>query len=386
MKRSDLYLRITTAVLFLAVASYIGVYIYNAVVNTYVTTVAISYVIEETFPAQGFIVRTESVITDGGDSVMPIVAEGEKVAAGQAVAVEYLNSAALQTASELRMLKMKIEKLEAPYGAAEDVRRESIIALSASIQSGDLSMLSELFLNIETYIFSDGSAPVEDLPALRARLEELESRTEGVRTIIAPYSGVFSQVVDGFEHIRPGDLSEISPDRLSELFGAQFMLNGAGKLATEFKWYYAAIMDFDDAIRLPVGRYITVQFSGGYNEGVEMLIESVGKREDGRCVVVFSSERIIHEIVSFRALNADVIFDMVSGIRVPKEAIHLDDDGSTFLYLQTGARAERVDVEILITSGDNYLVRDGVETGSPLRAGSTIIVRANDLYHGKIVA
>jgi len=386
MKRSDLFIRITTAVLFLAVASYIGVYIYNSAINTFVTADAISYIIEESYPAQGFIVRTETVIADDGDTVMPIVGDGEKVAKGQAIAVEYLSREAMETASEIQILRMRIEKLEAPAGAAESVRRESVMALSTAIHSGDLSMLDELILNIETYVFAKGYAQEEDLPTLRARLDALENNIRDVRTITAPVSGIYSHVVDGYEYIKPGDLSEISPTRLTEMFGAQSGVYKAGKLVTEFKWYYAAIMDFDAAIRLPLGQLITVQFSGIYNEGVQMLIESVGRREEGRSVVLFSSDRSIHEIASLRALSADIVFDMISGIRIPKEAIHLDDDGTTFVYLQTGARAERVNVEILFDSGDYYLVRDGAETGTPLRAGSTIIVKANNLYHGKVVA
>lgn len=103
------------------------------------------------------------------------------------------------------------------------------------------------------------------------------------------------------------------------------------------------------------------------------------------CVVLFSSDRGVHDIASLRGLRADVVFDVISGIRVPKEAIHIED-GVTYVFLQTGVRAERVRVEILLESGDSYLVRDGAASGTPLRAGSTIIVRANNLYHGKIVA
>jgi multidrug efflux pump subunit AcrA (membrane-fusion protein) len=90
-------------------------------------------------------------------------------------------------------------------------------------------------------------------------------------------------------------------------------------------------------------------------------------------------------VAPLRALRADIVLGEVSGIRVPKEAIHLDDDNNTFVFLQTSGRAERVDVEILKITGDSYLVRDGMETGSPLRVDSTIIVRANNLYHGKAV-
>ena len=116
-----------------------------------------------------------------------------------------------------------------------------------------------------------------------------------------------------------------------------------------------------------------------------MLVEDVGRRENNQSVVIFSSVVGIHDVAALRSLRADLVLGTTSGIRVPKEAIHLDDDGTTYLFLQSGARAERVNVEILHEAGDGYLIRDGAETGTPLRIGAIIIVRANDLFHGKIV-
>jgi len=385
MKRSDFFIRLTTGVLFIAVACYVGIKIYSSVMNTYVTTVAISYDFEETFSAQGYIIRSEIVITDGGDAVMPTVSDGVRVAAGRAVAVEYTNREALETASEIHELRMRISKLEASGEVVEDMRRNSVIALSAAVHRSDLSMLDELSLDIESYIFTSASETAAQLPALLARLEMLERSSTGVRTVYAPASGVFTHVIDGFEHIRPGDLTEISPEELTDMFSSPSVAHGAGRLVTDFRWYYAVIMDGEDAVRLPLGRPITVQFSGAYNESSQMLVESIGRREEGLCVVLFSSDRSVHDIVSLRGIRADIVFSVVSGIRVPKEAIRLDDDGTVFVYLQTGVRAERVDVEILHEAGDSYIVRDGAATGSPLRSGTTIIVRANGLFDGKIV-
>lgn len=386
MKRSDFFIRLTTAVLFLAVVSYIGVSIYNSAINTFITTPAIAYIVEDTFPASGYVVRTETVITDGGDAVIPIVGEGEKCAVGQAVATEYLSREAIEIAGQIHELRMRIAILEASTEIAESTRRESVMALSNAVHSGDLSVLDEMALSIETYIFTDGFALAEDLPSLRARLQDLESRSEGVRIIYAPVSGIYTQVVDGYEYIRPSDITGISPSKLNELFIARTRTYNAGKLVTEFTWYFAAIMDAEDAKRLIAGNRIAVQFSGAYNTEVEMRIESVSRREEGECLVVFSSDRGVHDIAALRTLRADVVYDVTSGIRVPREAIHLDDDGTIYIYLQTGVRVERVDVEILVESGDFYLVRDGAESGTPLRAGSTIIVKANNLYPGKIVA
>ena len=144
-------------------------------------------------------------------------------------------------------------------------------------------------------------------------------------------------------------------------------------------------MDTPDAARIPVGRRMTLHFSGAYHAEYDMFVEDVGRRENNQSVVIFSSVVGIHDVAALRSLRADLVLETINGIRIPREAIHLDDDGTTYLFLQSGARAERVNVDILREAGDGYLVRDGTETGSPLRIGATIIVRANNLYHGKVV-
>ena len=386
MKRSDFFIRLTTGVLFLAVACYIGVYLYNAFVNTYEITLAVRYSIEETLSAQGYIVRTEIVILEDG-AVLPTVAEGEKIAKGQAIAVEYLSVDALETTSEIRTLRMMIAQLESTRGHNDDAALDAIIELSTVVNNQDLRRLDEAALSIEASVFLIET----DLSLLQRRLEELEGRRVETRTINAQESGTFSHVVDGFEHIYPGMIYGLSPSDLNILFEFPYGTSGTGKIVTEFKWYYAAVMNHEDAARLSEGQRKNVQFYGAYNVEIEMLVERIGRRDDGYCVVLFSSDRGIHDIASFRALRADIVLDVVSGIRVPKEAIHLDDDGNTFVYLQTSGYAERVDVEILDPPGevgDSYLVRDGAESNppTPLRVDSIIIVKANDLYHGKVIS
>ena len=384
MKRSDFFIRLTTGVLFLAVACYIGVYLYNAFVNTYETIPAIRYSIEETLTAQGYIVRTESVLDDVGATVLPIVGEGEKVAAGQEIAVEYLSVDALEMASEMRALRLKIAQLESTRGNNDAASFGAVVELSSIVNSNDLRRLDEAVLNIEASVFGGET----DISILQSRLEELEGRSANTRIVIAQVSGTFSHVVDGFESITPDIIYTAMPTELSALFRYPDGVSGTGKLITEFKWYFAAIMDYEEASQLSTGQTKTVQFYGAFNAEIDMLVESIGRREDEVCVVLFSSDRGLHDIAPLRSLRADIVFGEVTGIRVPKEAIHLDDEGNTFIYLQTSGYAEEVAVEILKETGDSYLVRDGEETNppTPLRVDSIIIVRANNLYHGKVVS
>lgn len=389
MKRSDLFIRLMTGIIFLAVAVYAGVIIYDTISNPYETAVASVYTVEEVFPAYGYIVRTETVLSDFRPSVLPIVREGEKVASGQAMAIEYLSRSDLETAGEIRALTMRIAGLEASGGWSDSMRRDAVMNLSTAVHTGDLRRLDELSLNIETSIFVTET----DLDLLRSQLEELQIRNINAKTIYAPVSGNFSGSVDGFEHISPDSVSDMIPSDLHAHFKTPLNVTGAGKLVTGFRWYFAAEMNYDEAISLSAGDTKTVQFSGTYQAQVEMRVESVGKREGDCCVVLFSSDRGVHEVASQRILRAVVINDVVSGIRVPKEAVRLETRGEDvieYVYLQTSGYAERVNIERIpaenpYETADSYLVRNGIETGSPLREGSTIIVKANNLYHGKVV-
>ena len=384
MKRSDFYIRILTAVLFLAVVSYIGVYVVNALRNTFVTMTAGSYTIEQALPAEGFIVRTETVMADVTRDILPFVSEGERVGVGQIVGREYFTTQALETASEIRAIRLTLENFNNIRGGA-DSGFQSVMALSRAVQSGNLSALDELSLRVESTIFAQYALSEEEVAELEERLYLLESRQDGMTSVIAPVSGLFSGFTDGFEHISPRDIRDLTPSALDELFHAPSGNFGGFKMITEFRWYFAAIMDVADANRLAAGRTVPIHFGGAFQSAVPMLVENIGRREDERVVALFSSSRGVHDITTQRFLHADIILENIVGIRVPKEAIHLDDNGVTHVFLQTGARAERVNVEILTIVGDSYIVRDGAETGSPLRVGSTIIVRANNLFDGRVI-
>ena len=381
MKRSDFFIKLTTAVLLLAIVAYIGVFLYNTFLNVFDTTEAFSYTIEETLDSQGYIVRTETVLSETGVNAHPVVSEGERVAAGQVVAVEYFSREALATADEIRTLRLQIAQAEAQRNLGDIEGFGAIMDLSRAVNLRDFDRLDEISLTVEANIFMRDV----DISQIHRRLEFLESQQLNARDITSPYSGTFSQVVDGFEHINPDMLSNLVPSELQSFFQSPTPSAGSGKVVTAFKWYYAAVMSNTDSAFLSIGDRRIVRFYGNFNAEIEMVVESLGRREDGYTVVLFSTDRGVHEITSLRSIRANIVANTITGIRVPREALHLDDDGTTYIFLQTAGFAERVDVEILEEAGDSFLVRDGIEAGTPLRVGSIIIVRANNLYHGRVV-
>ena len=100
-----------------------------------------------------------------------------------------------------------------------------------------------------------------------------------------------------------------------------------------------------------------------------------------------------------------IIFDSVTGIRVPKLAVReglrtsVDPETEeeittqvTVVFVLTGAQAEEKEVEILEDDGDYYLVRAALpevagenQIKRAFRAGDEVIISSAELYDGKVM-
>ena len=136
-----------------------------------------------------------------------------------------------------------------------------------------------------------------------------------------------------------------------------------------------------------------------------MKIERVDEAQDGACLVVLSSTRNLADTSMLRKQTVDLVFNSISGIRVPKKAVRTElrevtdpETGDTStqqvigVYVLTAAQAEFKSVEILADDGEYYLVQavlPNVPTDNQLktafRAGDQVIVSSDELYDGKVM-
>ena len=399
MRRSDFVIKVLSLVLFVAIACYIGLYVYNTAANPFQTTLAASITVEESSRITGFVVRDETVLSGGGDAVSITAQEGAKISVGEEIAIAYASESALQRASEIYSLRIQIDQLQNYLESDDTVSGSSdafknVLALSQAVQHKDFSGLDKLLLNIRTDIFSDSDPlTAEEAESQLAELESqlsslLSSGNSDITSITAGHSGIFSSVVDGYESIGPDTLEHLTPETFAQLFKESGFIpdDVLGKLITGITWYFAAVMDECDAENLNGLNTVRLVFSKNFGADLPMRVERVGSAtEDGKCVVVFSCSSALSDIAAFRELTADVIYKTYTGIRVPKEAVRLDEDGAACIYLLSGLRAELVHIEILYEGDDYYIVQSGTESMTSLRVGSEIIVKANDLYDRKVV-
>ena len=160
--------------------------------------------------------------------------------------------------------------------------------------------------------------------------------------------------------------------------------NAVGKIVTDHAWYYAAVMAEQDADRLRVGDVTSLDFGYRSSSTVRATVRSISPTaRDGRVAVVFRCSSALAETLSLREAEAGVVFQTYSGLRVPKKAVHVEND-KPVVYTVSAGQMERKTVEILYTGEDFYLVAAGNEGGS-LRAGNELIVAGKNLGDGNVV-
>ena len=104
MKQGTLVNKIVILVLAGAVAIYLAVYAWNSLTTPFSTVLSYAYAVDDSIEATGFLVREEVVLPSAGGTVELLPAEGERVSKGEAVAVLYQNTAALERRQELQKL------------------------------------------------------------------------------------------------------------------------------------------------------------------------------------------------------------------------------------------------------------------------------------------
>ena len=419
MKESTLATKIMIGVLCAGVLIYLGLYLLTGFQSGLTTTTAYTYSVNQGAEAVGIIVREEQVLTGSGNYVDLVPSEGERAAAGDAVALVYSDASALSTQQAIQSLGAEIEQLQYALSTGTqsvDVTRldqqvvSSIISLRALAASGDLSDLEDSALNLRTMVFqrdyaygdTGAASDIEQLIAdKQSQLDTLtQSLSQVSQTIFAPAAGIFSGQVDGFESlITPDMLDSLTAEQLSDWLNAEPSANSnsIGKLITNSTWYFAALLPGENDLQLSQGSSYTISFSSDFYGGIAMTLERIVPGQD-QTLAIFSARSNLSDTTLLRVQRVDVVTDTVEGIRIPRRALRVEtedaeqEDGSVrqqntyVVYTVVGRQAERKEVEVVYTGDTFYLVRPVDETDtSRLRAGDEIILNTSDLYDGKVV-
>ena len=170
-----------------ALAVYFGYYIFDTLSDPFTTTLAYSYTAYDSVEADGLLVREEQVLPEQSGIVDVALGEGEKVGAGQTVALVYRDAQAQSDQAQMEALAMEIELLEYAVSESGDTGSaarldedivQAVAALRSSASLGDYTRLEEQVMDIKSNVLKRGYTYGDGLTAadLAARIQELQSQ------------------------------------------------------------------------------------------------------------------------------------------------------------------------------------------------------------------
>lgn len=393
------------------VAAYVFYQIGGNIASAYDTATAYLYETDDETTVSGYVVRQEQLLPSQNGSTLSITRrEGERVAVGQSVATLYADSSAMDAEAQLDALYAQQERLqfalEVSSGSTVGVKLDSsiqaaILSMQKNLNDRQYASLAQDVSELQALVVKrDYSASGESAESLAAQIKDVNTQIQSLKAqlqrsakpVTVAASGLFSAVVDGYETtLTPAMLDTLTPSQLSAVTADSSQTSNVGKLVLGDTWYYAANMSEEAAAAYKVGHTVTLRFVKELNRDLTMTVQRVSDSENGQKLVVFSSDEYLPEVTLLRRSSASLIHDSYSGIRVPTEALRVEEDGAG-VYCLVGMQAVFKPVEVIYQGSGYYLVEpakkaDNTEnTGSSrLRAGDTLLITAEELYDGKVI-
>ena len=325
-----------STVVFLAIAAYFGFSVLYRTTDPVQTALVVEATMTDASGMSGLVVRDEVVVKGSAEFIDVTAEDGEKIASGEAVAVIYSSAESLERAVRLESMRQDIESMKAAMTnvgsiQASENREKSIynalIGLSGSIRSDGLTSADAYQSTLGSLLFRTEITNETDiyLDELQAEYNALLVTVSGeTDRITVTDSGTFSSVVDGYEGVSPEFVRDLTPDQLREVIAAERVIepDTLGKIITSFNWYYAAIVDKEDAARLEKGKTVWLSFGRYYSEYLKATVDYLGKTEGGEQLVVFSVNRGMTDMVPVRAVSAELIYSEFKGLRVPLKSLY----------------------------------------------------------------
>ena len=308
------------------------------------TTVVHATTVEDAVSGSGLTVRSEKVIETAGDLVSILPTEGETVAKGETLARVYESKEALREQEALEEKEAELSALQ--YVLSHSSEDSDTVELGRKIISSiqnirvrvakeDLTRLDEEMQELENmiyrqdYTYSGSEAVTREMNSVNQQLKRMRaSSSKAISELKASAAGTFSTIVDGYEGIlTPDSISGLTPSRLENLRSQRKSIDQKdylGKIITNKRWYFAAVMSENSVKRMKRKQEVTVRFDDVAGDQ-PMTVQSISEPEDGQVAVVFTSNRHLHKTSLLRSQNVSVIYDSFNGYRIPKKALHTDE-------------------------------------------------------------
>lgn len=357
--------------------------------------------------AQGYIVRSESVLQIQTNGYLGYTVEdGERVSQGSAVADVYADTDENRTKLEEiaridRQLGLIAEANSAKgiytVSSADQriaILRQQIDAATAQGSLNSTELEDELLVMLYVRDMRSGKSLEETESALKEQRNSLVASLGAPgKTLTADKLGYFYSECDGYERYFDGEsvMNATIADFKALLEGEtepEVPENTVGKIVTDYNWYLVCKLPIESVRGMSESKEYTLQFGGENNRSITMeLARLVYEYGNDQSVLVFRSEDMPEGFQYTRFQTVTIRKEAFNGYRVPVSAVR-SLDGVSGVYVLRGSIVEFREISPIAVQDGALTVDAGAEaTGKykMLQYYDRIIVKGKDLYVGRII-
>ncbi len=397
--------KIVFGALFLILGVYFIISAFYAFNSPMTTVLALSTSVNDEYSVAGYFVRGEQLIETDYDGILQYtIPDGSKVARFAPYAAVYADESALEINSKTAEIDSRIKSLESALKASSDTTSTEKLAKSISEQllnvteisdEGTYTLFSQPADSLKTLIvnrefaFADSESIQKDIDALKAQRTALrESLGEREKVLYTPYSGYFISYTDGYEDVLTvPKLDDLTMEDFNALDNHTPSKNEGvlGKIVTGFDWYFVCTLRNEEVSNLSEGKSVNMQFDATGDLLINAKVHHIESKTADETVVVFTGDKHLDQLILLRKQAATIICETYDGLKVPKTALRVDDEGNIGVYVITGLYAEFKKIKPLYETRDYYIVETDPTTTKSLLANDTIIINGKNLSHKKVL-
>lgn len=423
--------RLVSGLIGLLLLFYIGNQIYNASYSGVKTETAVYANAEDMVQMTGTVIRKEQLLRQNVQGVLTYpLGEGGKIAKGGVVAEIYDSAKDATQQQQMEYLTAEIARLQslsnpgdtyaANPGSLTKQINQSLTQILTSLQSRDYNALPSqrdtlLYRmneqQVVTGVTKDFSARIAQLQSQLSAIPAASGRKMG--QVKSPVSGYFVKAVDGYESqynyasVKELSVNDLKAKKKPQVLGGDVI----GKVCEEFNWYFAAVVNQDDALKLKEGNHVSINFPFAVGKTVPAVVLAVNQpNHQGDAAVILRCSYMDTGIASVRDATVQVQAGTYSGIMVSQRSIHFEkitkefkqEDGTKKqvtkevqgVYVMHGNSIEFVQVIPLMSSGSYVICKELSDTDpewkelmtkSSIRLYDEVITEGTELYDGKVV-
>ena len=392
--------KVAVTVLSLFFIFYVSYQVYLTSFEKVETETALEKTVNNSLFATGFFIREEEyIVNSASGTVIPVAQDGKKVAGGDTVAVAFKSDSSVESYMRTQLLKAELERytklnsITPSSGIDADALDSSIGAaisdLVDKIDANDIGNLSSSYAALrdavtKKQLILGADINFQDIiDGINNELELLEGRKLDHETINATGSGYYIANVDGYENAFDyKEVKNILPEQVDSLLNgekAEVSDDVMGKLVTGFNWYIVCKLEIEDIAELDVNSFVTVDFPYSSTDALKAQVVAVNVSGADTAAVVLRCNVMDEELANMRIEDIEIIFNSVTGFRVPAKAVR-EVDGVKGVYILRSNSVTFREINI-VWANDEYVICKDDE----IKLYDEIITKGKDLYDGKAI-